>query len=238
MKLPGLVGGALLVACGAPTTAGSDEALVLARDFSKAGSWRFDYRQDMKLGMQPGEATQVATRGELALDSKGDHTAKATLTAELKSPDGTAAAKPAPLEFTVGERAELTPEVKPERALTALLLPLPSKPLRVGERDTRTFVFPVDIQGQQSGVSGPLTLTFTGYDTVNGRRCANISSTLRIDETVATSKVRVHVDGTACVDVQDTFVIKSKLVIDLAMVDDDAAKLSTSMGGTLELTRK
>ena len=200
------------------------------RDFGKAGSWRFDYKQRMTMNKDVVEAS-----GELRIDSSRDHTAAAKLDASMVVGGRTEKVPPTEFQLVEDASAPKTADGDENRALTDLLMPFPHKPLGVGDSDTMTYTMPANLGGRATSISGPLTLKLTGYDTVAGRRCAKLTTTLRVDDTSAAASLKI--DGTSCLDVSDGLVVKSKLDIDMEVSGSNSTP-AMKFAGVLELARK
>ncbi len=226
---------ALVVGCGggatAPQAAPGDETQphVFKRDFGKAGSWRYDYKQRMTMDKDVVEAS-----GELRIDSRRDHTAAATLDASMTVGGHREKVPATTFQLTEDASAPKTVDGDESRALTDLLVPLPHKPLGIGDSDTTTFTMPANL-GAVTSISGPLTLELTGYDTVGGRRCAKVKTTLRVDD--KSNGAKMTIDGTSCLDLVDALVVDSKLDIDMELAGSSTTP-AMKFTGVLELARK
>ncbi len=226
---------ALVVGCGGGTSApqagpvDKTQPHAFKRDFGKAGSWQFDYQQRMTMGKDALEAS-----GVLRVDSSGDHTAIATLDASMTVSGHSEKVPATTFQLAEDGSAPKTVDGDESRALTDLLMPLPHKPLRVGESETTTYTMPANL-GAVTSISGPLTLELTGYDTVGGRRCAEITTTLRVDD--KSNGAKMTIDGTSCLDVGDALVVKSKLDIDMELAGSSTTP-AMKFAGVLTLARK
>jgi hypothetical protein len=132
------------------------------------------------------------------------------------------------------EVATPDPTGDPDRAMTALLMPVPSKPLAVGETETTTFSMPNSLGGSNAPLTGPMTLTFVGYDQAQARRCARLDTTIRLQATAGGMTAKVAMNGRACIDPTDGMVVTSTLD---ATMEVSGAGQAMTMTTTLELAR-
>jgi hypothetical protein len=226
-----------------PDAAGPSSPVAFKRNFKKPGSWLYDYRQNMTMTASVGPAPSVSAvqaKGTLTVESKRDGNAVASLSAEVTShevgepPDH---AGPLTMELPLDETGTVD-TVDSETAMVALLLPVPTKPMKIGDTDAVRFRLP--ITGNlfpMSSVSGPLTFKLVGYSKIGSRTCARFDTSLAIEEKRGGSHVKMTVAGKVCIDPADGAVVASFLAIDMKIASGGADPMDMSFAGVLGLDR-
>ena len=127
-------------------------------------------------------------------------------------------------------------EADANKAVIALVFPLPTKPLLVGESDTKTVTIPSDDSFPEMGqVSGPMVLTYVG----STEKCAQLDGRLRIDAKRGHLATKISVDAKYCVDLTDASLVSSHLVIEMESTSDKPDdSWSFKSTGTTTLDRK
>ncbi|MEJ7602380.1 MAG: hypothetical protein WKG01_31085 [Kofleriaceae bacterium] len=225
-----------------PDATGPAGPVTFAHDFSKPGTWRHTYRQNMTMTANfEGDImiNPIQAKGTLTIESQRNRTAKATLDAVARS-FGAGSGLPntsAPLQMVL-ELPE-TGSAKtddPQAAMLAILMPTPPRPLRVGESFEVPFMVPVTGIPGLTSVTGPMTFKFAGYSQIGTRTCARFTSRLAIDETRGDAKVKMKLDGRLCLDPADASVVVSHQVIDVKVVSKGPIEMS--FAGVLGLDRE
>ncbi len=70
-----------------------------------------------------------------------------------------------------------------------LLFPLPTKKLAQNESDEVKMQIPFNVEGSQHFVNGQNTITFKGYEEVEGRKCAILEGVIDVSELDTTSEL-------------------------------------------------
>ncbi|MBA3455085.1 MAG: hypothetical protein H0T42_18490 [Deltaproteobacteria bacterium] len=227
-----------------PPPSSSAPRLEIKRNFRKEGAWSFDYRQTMTSSLNDSEKMDANATGELTVTSNQDGTAKGRMSLQLTSTPGAGTPRSVhdTMDLTFTESTVVGTRGDSMQALTTMLMPAPTRPLHVGETATTTFSIPLTTQGSAQPISGPMTLTLVGYDTVRGVQCARIESRVRLDQTVEGSRVRVDLDGNACIDPGDALIRTSSVefLMELSMKDGlrGYGPETMKLTGRLELDRR
>jgi len=225
-----------------PDATGQAGPISFERDFKKPGSWHYDYRQNMTmtaaLSGSP-HVTAMQAKGTLTIDSKQDGTAVARLSAALDAQDvGDGDRQRTRMSFELSLDENVVRDTDDSQAaMVALLLPLPAKPMKIGDTDSFPFTLPVSGINGLASVSGPLTLKLVGYSKLAGRTCARFDTQLAIREQHGTSIVNMTLDGKVCLDPADAAVVASFLAIDMKLETRGPDSVDMSFAGVLGLDR-
>ena len=224
-----------------PDATGPAGPVAFKRDFSKPGTWRYAYRQNMTMTMNAeGDVmvNAIQAKGTLTVESKRDGTATATMdahaTTHIAGSSGPAVSVPLQHTLELGELGANKLDDS-QAALLAILVPVPPKPLRVGESFEIPFVMPVQGIPGLTSVTGQMTFRFEGYSKVGARTCARFTSRLAMDEKRGDALVKMKLDGRVCLDPSDAAVVVTHQVIDIKLASKGPMEMS--FAGVLGLDR-
>lgn len=226
-----------------PEATGPAGPITFKRDFKKPGSWLYDYRQNVTLTadiMGDIRVNAIQAKGTLAVESKRDGTAIARLSANLIAQEAGDKSRqqsgPMSMELPLDETG-VAHTKDDQAALVALLLPFPSKPMKVGDTESVRFKLPVSGVPGMAEVEGPLTFKLVGFSKLGTRTCARFDTKLALDKTHATAHVKMSLTGKVCVDPADGAVVGSFLAIDMRASDRGKDPVDMSFAGVLGLDR-
>lgn len=221
--------------------AGPDGPVAFKRDFKKPGSWSYGYTHDLTLtGGVHGrsDVTPMKSKGSLAVESQGDGTAVIRLTTNttVQGDSGPIEMEPQVIELPLGETG-LAQAKDNNAALLALLFPIPSKPMMVGETESVQFSLPVTGIPGMTSAGAPLDFKLVGFSKLGGRTCARFDTSLVIDVKQAAAHVTLQLAGRTCLDPTDGALVASFLAMDMRITNTGDQPIDMSIAGTMALDR-
>lgn len=156
-------------------------------DFSKAGTRSYAFSQTMSnrsLLRSSEHTARAEASGFVDIVSSGDGKAKLVLRDIELRPDGSQQPHSMPTVVIpdVREDGSVAGIGDPRSALMALLMPLPPKPLAIGEVQELPLQVPVNAQGSPLTLQGTAKVRLTGFAQVDGQRCGVLSAVIDISK--------------------------------------------------------
>jgi hypothetical protein len=193
-----------------PAAPAPTSPLTFALDFSKVHTHRYFYEQmlenhvtDAGNGNDKGSSFTSSSFGDLMVYAEPDHTAQirfenvhvqSTATFDGK-PQRTGQKLPATWIGNMNQSGGFDEAVPGQSPLMALLFPVPSKPLAVGESVETSVELDLPVLGTTYAAKGVRRITCTGYVTVARRVCAKLEQTIELSAVDDATNHRVAAAG-------------------------------------------
>lgn len=185
----------IIVGCGQQNANNDTKGSKFTWDFSKPQKLIYSYSQTVKHENkmrldEPSDKTYMTAIGNLNIKVKENNLADLSLTnIEMKSVDFDFEGNP---RDTMKQKIppQVLQEMKPDGSFSdsnidimfKMLFPLPSKDLKEGEKDKVSIQMPFNANGSRLIAKGFITLKFSGFETIQNRKCAVLIGKIDISD--------------------------------------------------------